>query len=119
MAYTGIFATADECKYKAGLGASAVATADDYLNSFIAQAESYINVLCKTNFTTGYAALNVSVKKLLTEAASNLTAIYVIMYDSSGYSSERHAENTINVCWQRFNQCIKLLNKQDNLNFIS
>jgi hypothetical protein len=118
MADTGIFATTAEILRKAGLGASATSSAGEYTNDFIAQAESYINVLCSYNFSDAYASLNADIKCILKEAASNLAAIYVVMYDISGYSSDRRAENIINILWQRFNHCIKLLNEKDKTDFV-
>jgi hypothetical protein len=118
MADTGIFATTAEILRKAGLGASAVSSDEAYTNDFIAQAESYINVLCSQNFSDVYATLNTDIKCILKEAASNLAAIYVVQYDVAGYSSDRRAENIINILWQRFNQCIKLLNEKDKSDFV-
>jgi hypothetical protein len=97
MADTGIFATTAEIGYKAGAGASATSKAEAYTNSFIAQAESIINTMCRFNFSDSYAALNADVKGLLKQIASDLAAIYVIQYDMSGYDSRTEAEDMINV----------------------
>jgi hypothetical protein len=97
MAYTGIFATELEVKYKAGHGASATATAEAYLNSFMFQAESHINSMIRFNFSDVYSTLNADVKGILNDAASNLAAIYVINYDMSGYTSRTEAENMVNI----------------------
>lgn len=118
MADTGIFATTGEIQYKAGAGASATSKAEAYTNSYIAQAESYINVLCKYNFSDAYSGLNADVKALLKEASSNLAAIYVIQYDMSGYTDRIEAEDMITFLWARFNQCIELLKNQDKVTFI-
>ena len=97
MADTGIFATTAEIGYKAGAGKSATSSAETYTNNFITQAESLINVTCRYNFSDNYSTLNVDVKGILKEIASNLAAIYVIQYDMSGYPSRVHAEDMINV----------------------
>ncbi len=112
MAHTGIFATADECKYKAGAGVAATSSAEAYINSFCAQAESFINTLTRTNFSDSYAGLNADYKAILTEACSNLVGIYMAQYDASGYGSQREQENLININWARFVQCIGLLKDQ-------
>ena len=120
MAHQGIFATSAECIFKMGNGYDSVKVDEDRINELCLQAESYINVLCNFNFSDVYAAtLNVDVKYILSEAASNLVAIYGIQYDMSGYNSSREAENIINVNWARFNQCIKLLNGQNQRDFIN
>jgi len=122
MAHEGIYATFEECIVKMGNGYDSVTIDEDRINEFCLQAESYINVLCRKVFAVdaaAFAALNAGKKYILSEAASNLVAIYAVQYDTSGYHSVREAENIINVCWQRFNQCIKLLNAEGSIDFIT
>lgn len=97
MADTGIFATTAEVGYKAGAGASATSKAEAYVNSYMSQVESQINVLTRYNWSDNYGSLNVDVKGILKEIASNLAAIYVIQYDFSGFTSRTEAEDMINV----------------------
>ena|SRR3990167_4758811 len=97
MADTGIFATTAEVQRKAGAGASTTSKAEAYVNDFMTQAESLINAVCLYNFSDAYTNLNVDVKGLLKEVASNLAAIYVIQYDMSGFSSRAEAEDMINI----------------------
>lgn len=61
------------------------------------QVEALINAVCRFNFSDNYATLNVDVKGLLKEVASNLAAIYVIIYDMSGFTTRIEAEDMINV----------------------
>lgn len=121
MVETGIFTTRDEVLRKAGAGASTVSSDEIYTNDFIAQAESYINILTGTNYSAGtvFTDLTAGKKNILKEAASNLAAIYVIQYDVSGYLSVRAAENIINMNWRRFVQCVKLLIDRSNVTFLS
>jgi hypothetical protein len=112
MAHTGIFATANECKYKAGAKASSTATAEAYINAFCSQAESRINAECHHNYSDTYAVLNADVKYLLTEAASNLVGIYIVNYDMSGYSSLKEAQSIVDILMFNYNGCIKLLQQQ-------
>lgn len=97
MADTGIFATTAEVGYKAGSGKSATSAAEAYVNSFMTQVEAQINSVCRYNFSDNYASLNADTKGILKEVASNLAAIYVIIYDMSGYTSRIEAEDIINV----------------------
>lgn len=83
MADEGIFATTLEVQYKAGANASATSNVEAYINSYMTQAESLINVATRKNWSDDYAALNVDVKGILKEVASNLAAIYVLNYDAS------------------------------------
>ncbi len=121
MVHAGIYATLLECTYKAGKGASAIATDQLYVDSFLAQAEAYINTLCRQVFATtaaAFALLDANKRHILTEAASNLCAIYIAQYDLSGYNTQREAENIINTNWARFQQCISLLQEQDSVTFV-
>ena len=118
MADTGIFATTAQIGYKAGANASATSKAEAYTNFYIGQAESFINTICRYNFSDGYAALNVDVKYILQEIASNLAAIYVIQYDMSGFTTRYEAEDMVNILRDRAMQCIGMLMSQDSLNFI-
>ena len=118
MADTGIFATTAEIGYKAGAGKSATSSAEAYTNSFISQAESYINTASNYNWSDNYGSLNADVKGILKEAGSSLAAIYVINYDMSGYSSRQEALTMINILWARVDECIKLLEKEANRDFI-
>ena len=119
MADTGIFATTTEVQYKAGANASATANVEAYINSFMTQAESKINVLSQYNWSDNYAALNADVKGILKEAASNLAASYVIQYDMSGFTTRYEAETMLDVLKDNFNQALSLLKdikKRDFMN---
>lgn len=118
MADTGIFCTGTEVGYKAGYGASATALAEAYTNSFISQAESYINARTLINWSDAYSGLNVDLKGILKDAASSLAAIYVINYDTRGLASRQEALIRINVLWARVEECCKLLEKEANRNFV-
>ena len=119
MAHTGIFATKAECDAKAGENVDATGWTEANINAWCLQAESYINCVCRKNYSDVYAAgLNVDVKYLLTEAASNLVAIYGISYNMAGYTSRIEAEDMINVLWERFQQCIELLKDQKTVTYI-
>jgi hypothetical protein len=119
MADTGIFATTAEIGYKAGSGKSSTSAAEAYTNSFIAQAESYINSYCKYNFSDTYSTLNADVKALLKEAASNIAAMYVIAYDMTGYSNLAEAQTLMNLLWDRALKCMDILKDKDVTAFIS
>lgn len=118
MADTGIFATTAEIGYKAGANASATSKAEAYTNSFIAQAESFINTATLYNWSDAYAGLNADVKGILKEAGSSLAAIYVIQYDMSGFTSRQEALIMVNILWARTDECIKLLIKEANRTFV-
>lgn len=118
MVDTGIFATTAEVQRKAGAGASATSKAEAYVNDFMTQAEAEINATCRFNFSDAYSGLNADTKGVLKEAASNLAAIYVIIYDMSGYNSRIDAEDMINVLRDGYLRCIQLLKEKKAQDFI-
>lgn len=97
MADTGIFASTAEVSRKAGANASTVSNTELYINDFITQAESEINALTRVNWSDLYSALDVDVKAILKEAASNLAAMYVIIYDMSGFTSRLEATTMLDM----------------------
>lgn len=119
MVDTGIFATTAEVQYKAGANANTTANAETYINSFMTQAESYINTVCKYNYSDNYSTLDVDVKAILKEVASNIAAMYVIQYDMSGFTSRQEAQTMLDVLNYRAEQGIKLLKEKQNQTFIN
>lgn len=122
MTHTGIYATSAECIFKMGNGYDTVNVDEDRINELCLQAQNFINVVCRTTFAadaTAFTALPAATKYLLSEATSNFVAIYGVSYDTSGYHSVREAENIVNICWQRFNQILKLLNEDGASTFVT
>lgn len=118
MADTGIFATTAEVERKAGAGASATSKAEAYVNDYMMQVESRINTVCRYNFSDNYSVLNVDVKGILKEVASNLAAIYVIQYDMSGFTSRIEAEDQINILRDAALQALSILRDKKPQEFI-
>ena len=119
MADTGIFATTEEVKRKAGNGASTTSAVEAYINDYMTQVESLINVSCRYNFSDDYAGLNVDVKGILKEVASNLAAIYVIQYDMSGYTTRIEAEDLINILRDAALRGLSILRDRKAIDFIN
>ena len=119
MADTGIFCTTAEVQRKAGANANSTANTEEYINDFVAQAESFINVATRYNWSDNYSSLNADVKGILKETASNLAAIYVINYDMSGYSSNIEAEDMITVLRDAALRNISILRDKKSETFIN
>ena len=114
----GTFCTSGAVIIKAGADVSPDLNAE-YENYFIPQAESYINCLCRYNYTDTYSSLNADVKKLLEQVCSDLAAIYAIEYDMSGYESRMMALDMINILQTRANEGLKLLSDDKTRGFIN
>ena len=122
MAHTGIYVpTIAEFQYKCGIGISTISSSEPYANSFIEQAESVINMICRKVFaadTAAFTALPVTTKHMLTEVASNIAAIYAIQFDMSGFSSRIEAEDMINILRDAALRGLSLLRDQKQKDFL-
>lgn len=118
MSDTGIFCTTAEVQYKAGANASTTANVETYINNFVTQAESRINVESQYNWSDVYSTLNVDVKGILKEAASNLAAMYVINYDMSGFTNLAEAQTMLDVLFNNYQSCIEQLRQLNQKKFI-
>lgn len=123
MADDSIMCSQIEMLQKAGANVSttlnaATDTTFVYSNAFIGQAESVINVMTRYNWSDDFAGLNVDVKKILTDTASNLAGIYCIQFDMSGYSSRGEAESMITVLRDAAMRNINILRDKKSETFI-
>ncbi len=119
MADEGVFATTTEVLRHAGVGASSVSSDEAYVNQFITEAESWINVLTGVNYSDSYATLNADKRDILKLASATYAAIGVAKYNVASYASPREQENIININWQTFIMCIKLLTKTGKTDFLT
>lgn len=111
MAETGIFCSGAHVIRKAGGNVSGAAITQNNYNDFIEQAESFINLSTRYNWSDNFSGANIDTKMVLREAASNLAGIYAIQFDMSGIN-RIEAEDRINILYRRFKDCIKLLSDQ-------
>lgn len=109
MADTGIFATTADVQRKVTAFANATPNAEAYINQFMTEAESYINVVTEYNWSDAYASLNVDVKGILKMTASAKAAMMVIQYNISGFPSIRSAELSLDVLDEEVNRGITQL----------
>lgn len=118
VADTGIFATTAEVSRRAGAQASTVSNTEAYINDFMTCAESYINDVCKYNFSDNYATLNVDVKNILKRWACALAAADVILYDTSRYYS-RQVEMMLDYLNNIAQECERQMKEKDKVEFVN
>ena len=118
MAYTGIFCTEAEIAIKVGENVDGTGHTEANRNLAAAQAESFINVMCRYNFSDNYAGLNADVKSILSEAAACWIAIDFITYNMEGYTSRAEAESMINVNWAKFWKLMETLRDGKSLTYM-
>ena len=107
-----IFATTAEVARKAGDNVSTTSIAVAYVDDYMTQVESFINVETGYNWSDAYAALDVDVKGILKEASSNLAAIYALNFKPTGQDgamSRIEYEDRVNILFARFVQCMDIL----------
>jgi hypothetical protein len=118
MVDTGIFASNAQVARKAGANVNTTSIGSDYTNQYLSEAESYINSVCRFNFSDVYDSLNDDTKKILQECASNIAAIYSITYDLSGYTSRIEAEDMINVLRDAYLRDLQVLRDKKVSDFV-
>ena len=87
---------------KAGANASAVSVATTYTDVCILEAEGKICLDTRYDWVTNYASVSTIGKEILREAVSCLSAIDVINYDMSGFTSRQEALIMVNILWARY-----------------
>jgi len=119
MADTGIFATTAEVQRKCGANASATSNVEAYINDFMTQAESFINITCGFNFSDAYSGLNADTKGILKQVASDLAAIKVIQFDMGTFNSLLEAQTMVDILRDSATQALKLLSEAKSVDFIN
>jgi len=112
MAENATFCISGAIAIKVGANVSSAGYTEANRNITAIQAEDFINVITRYNWTDNYAGLNTDVKSVLEEASAAWAAIDFINYDMSGYTSRTEAELMINVNWAKFWKMIELLKNQ-------
>lgn len=109
----GLFATTAEVQRKVHVNASATSNVEAYINQFMTETESLINVITLYNWSDAYAGLNVDVKGILKMAASEMAALMVEAFDLDAIGRST-ANASANSHLLRFNMAIKELKIQNS-----
>ena len=117
MASTHIMTTEADCVQKMGAGVSAGFT-DAMRTAAGLRAESFVNGLCRYNFSDEYAALSVDVKHLISDIVSSMVAIEGISYSMADYTSRVEAENMINILRDGLLRNIAIIRDEKTQTFI-
>ena len=118
MAVTSIMTTGGEITAKEGANVSTSLT-DDMHDAWVLQAESFMNVFIRINYSDTYAALNVDVKYIFSDVVSSMVAIQGILYDMSGYTSRAEAEDMITTLRDGIQRNLAVLRDKKATTFIT
>ena len=84
--------------HKAGLNANATVVASSAIMAeFYDEAEAQLNAITGYDWTTNYASVGTYFKNILADTVSDLSAMKVINYDMSGFSSRTEAQTMLDV----------------------
>lgn len=97
---------------------STAATSEAILAQCSDNAEGFINVSARYNFTSLYPTAASSAQFLLKNTAAKLAAVDVIKYDMTGFPTRTEAESRINVLWAMAQQNINLIKEDMNRDFM-
>lgn len=111
MADDGVYATFAQITARVGARASGVSNLVGWTDAIILDVENTINDMTRKIWAVdaaAFAALDVSTRKMLTDTAACLCAMYVLQYDMSGMPS-REAETRLDFLNDRFKNNIRIL----------
>jgi hypothetical protein len=118
MAYTGTIVTEAEMQFMAGENRDATGDVEANHNYLAFYAEAYLSAIVKYDIVTNWATINAKYKYIFTEWAARNSAIAIIQYNMSGYTSRIEAEDMINVHYARCATIEKLLREEAVQNLI-
>lgn len=111
-------ATSGAAVFKAGEGVS-TSISEAQHNYALLQAEGVICAETRYNWIDAYATLNADVKYILEQVCSDLAAIYLINYDTTGYKSTAEAQTMLDVLKDRAEKSIKTLTDIKTRDFVT
>ncbi len=87
-------------------------------NALINQAEAVVCMETREDWITNYSTFDSIIKLILEEVVSNISAMYAIIYDMSGYTSRAEAQTMLDVLIDGANRGLKYLKDKKKTTFI-
>ena len=109
MVWTGVLTTSAKAIKNAGVGASAVAAVEAFIQTWSDDAEGAICAYCHTDFVTNYSSLQTEIKSALSDVCSSMIAMNIVSYDMSGYTDRREAETILDILDNQVNRGLQVL----------
>jgi len=98
----------------AGANCSTVSVAEAYTNVYIKMAEGLLSQAARYDWVTNYASISTIGKEILRNAAASFSAVQVLNYDLSGFTSRQEGLIMVNILWASFMETFNLLKKDNN-----
>ena len=102
MTEAGTLCTNGDVVLLAGANADATGIIEASTNVTILMSEGVVCALGRFDFVTNYGDLTDIAKEFLRTATATLTAIAVITYDMSGYTTRIEGEDMLNLLWAKW-----------------
>ena len=118
MVVVSIMTTEGEIDSKEGANVSTALT-DAMHDAWVLQAENFVNIFARFNFSDNWGTLNVDVKWFLSDIVSSMVAMNGILYDPSGYTKLREAEDKINFLRDGVLRNLSILRDKKQQDFIN
>lgn len=116
---TWAFTTSQGIVARAGAGASGTASTSGALMSlFSQQAEAFINSQTRVDFNSKYSDMDADDKHILNHTADAFAAMMLVNYDTTGYTSARHAETTLDVLDQDVKRGVAIIKEMVTKEFL-
>lgn len=102
----------------AGVNASATSVAEAYTNVYILMAEGFICAKSAYDWVTNYATVSTIGKEALRDATASYTAIRVLNYDLSGFTSRTEAQTMLDILHAIFADAMNVIKEEAGREFI-
>lgn len=103
--------TSQACLLKSGANANISQAA---LAIYEGMAEAVINTTTRYDWVANYGSVNANFQQILSDCASDLVAMKLIIYDTSGFSPRREAEVMLDVLRDNYIRNIEILKQKEN-----
>ena len=87
--------------------------------AWVLQAECFVNIFIRINYSDTYATLNVDVRYVFSDIVSSMVAINGIMYDTTGYDTLQEAEDKVQILRDGILRNLSVLRDKKYTDFIN
>ena len=118
MAATSILSTDAEMNAMAGENVDTTGWTDANKTAWGLHAETYLNNLCRYNFSDNFSTLNIDVKYILSEYVARYVGMCGIAYNTAGFTTRSEAEDMISIHIFRMKAIEKILMDQKTITYL-
>lgn len=113
MTEEGTLCTKGDIAKKAGKNVDVIIASEAVTNAIIKMAEGKICLDTRYDWVTNYSGVSTIGKEILREATASKSAIDVINYDMSGFTSRQEALIMVNILWAEYSDVVAKIVKDN------